>query len=52
MPRKPKPEKVGAEVLTPIAAEILDQIARALRIRAPVERLARAMLSLISQETR
>jgi hypothetical protein len=29
MPRKQKPEKAGAEVLTPIPAEILDQIVRA-----------------------
>jgi transposase-like protein len=28
MPRKPKPEKPGAEVLAPIPAEILDQIVR------------------------
>ena len=26
MPRKPKPDKSGAEVLAPIPAEILDQI--------------------------
>ena len=28
MPRKPKPEKPGAEILAPIPAEILDQIVR------------------------
>ena len=28
MPRKPKPEKPGAEVLAPIPAEILDHIVR------------------------
>jgi hypothetical protein len=28
MPRKPKSEKSGAEVLAPIPAEILDQIVR------------------------
>jgi putative transposase len=28
MPRKPKPEKLGAEVLAPIPADILDQIVR------------------------
>ena len=28
MPRKPKSEKAGAEVLAPIPAEILDQIVR------------------------
>jgi len=28
MPRKPKPEKAGAEVLAPLPAEVLDQIVR------------------------
>src|ERR1700752_5017589 len=28
MPRRPKPEKAGAEVLAPIPAEVLDQIVR------------------------
>ena len=28
MPRRPKPEKPGAEMLAPVAAEILDQFVR------------------------
>ena len=49
MPRKPKSEKAGAEILAPIPAEVLDQIVRdgpltAAEVETATRRLKKALI--------